>query len=133
MEITLRSWQKDAYQSFENNNFNGILKVGTGKGKTIFAIYCIKEFLRINPLFRTCIIVPTINLMFQWKNELIKFMDIEPKEISLFYGREKSVSGKIVIFVVNSAINSSNLQKAHLLKKFDFMIADECHHYGSKP
>ena len=131
MEITLRSWQKDAYQSFENNNFNGILKVGTGKGKTIFAIYCIKEFLRINPLFRTCIIVPTINLMFQWKNELIKFMGIEPKEISLFYGREKSVSGKIVIFVVNSAINSSNLQKAHLLKKFDFMIADECHHYGS--
>lgn len=131
MEIKLREWQEDAYKVFKKNNYNGILKVGTGKGKTVFAIHCINEFMNENPNYRTCIIVPTINLMFQWKKELLKFLDIEEDEVSLFYGQEKSISGKIVIYVVNSAVNDANLKKAHLLNPFDFMIADECHHYGS--
>ncbi|MBW6452122.1 MAG: DEAD/DEAH box helicase family protein [DPANN group archaeon] len=76
MGIILREWQNDAYKIFKNNNYNGILKVGTGKGKTVFAIYCIKQFMKDNPDYRTCIIVPTINLMFQWKAELLKFLDL---------------------------------------------------------
>lgn len=131
MEIILREWQKDAYEAFKKNGYNGILKVGTGKGKTVFAIYCIKQFMDENPDSRTCIIVPTINLMFQWRKELLKFLDLEEDEVSLFYGQEKDISGKIVIYVVNSAVNHANLKKAHLLKPFDFMVADECHHYGS--
>ena len=131
MEIKLREWQKDAYEVFKKNNYNGILKVGTGKGKTVFAIYCIKQFMNENPDSRTSIIVPTINLMFQWKKELLKFLDLKEDEVSLFYGLEKDTSGKIVIYVVNSAVNDANLKKAHLLRPFDFMVADECHHYGS--
>lgn len=131
MAIELRDWQKEAYKSFINNNYRGILKVGTGKGKTVFAIYCIQKFLEKDPDFRTCIIVPTINLMKQWKREILKFLDIEASDVSLFYGNEKDSSGKIVIFVVNSAVIDTNLKKIHLLKPFDFMIADECHHYGS--
>ncbi len=131
MEIKLSGRQEEAYEAFKKNNYNGILKVGTGKGKTIFAIYCIKEFLRENNEFRTCVIVPTINLMFQWKKELVKFLEIEEDQISFFYGQEKDSTGKIVIYVVNSAVNDGNLRKTHLLKPFDFMIADECHHYGA--
>lgn len=131
MKIELRDWQKDAFIEFKRSNYKGILKVGTGKGKTIFAIYCIKQFLRENGDFRTCVIVPTINLMFQWKKELLKFLELEEDQISLYYGQEKHAEGKVVIFVVNSAVKDSNLLKAHSLKPFDFMVADECHHYGS--
>jgi superfamily II DNA or RNA helicase len=131
MEITLRSWQKEAYSAFKKSNFNGILKVGTGKGKTVFGIYCIQEFLKTNPQHKTCIIVPTINLLHQWKNELIKFMGVSEKDIGLFYGGKKDNSKKIVIYVVNSAVNDSNILNHHNKEPYDLMIADECHHYGA--
>ena len=75
MGIRFRDWQEEAYDEFKKYNFKGIIKVGTGKGKTVFAIYCIQKFLKENSDFRTCIIVPTINLMFQWKKEIINFLN----------------------------------------------------------
>lgn len=127
MEITLRDWQKRAYDVFKENQFKGILKVGTGKGKTVFAIHCIKEFMSEKEGFRTCVIVPTINLMFQWRKELLKFLD--DTKITLFYGQEKDDSGDVVIYVVNSA--ATHLEESHASKPFDFLVADECHHYGA--
>jgi len=130
MNISLRLWQEEAYEDFQNNNYKGILKVGTGKGKTVFGIYCIKKFMEDNPDFKTCIVVPTINLMFQWRDELSKFLDINQNDIDLFYGKEKNLSKNIVIFVVNSFVN--NISKINSTgESFDFMIADECHHYGA--
>lgn len=131
MEINLRQWQREAYEVFERNNHKGILKVGTGKGKTVFGIYCIKKLREKKPNSRICIIVPTINLMFQWRSQLIKILDWKQEDISLFYGLKKETSGQVVIFVVNSAVSDDNLRNINDSKVFDFMIADECHHYGS--
>lgn len=131
MRIKLRDWQEEAYQKFEKNNFRGILEVGTGKGKTIFAIYCIQKFIEENENFRTCIVVPTINLMKQWKREIIKFLEIPDSEIGLFYGQKKEESKKITITVINSAVKNNSLEKIHSKNPFDLLITDECHHYGS--
>ena len=129
--MILRDWQKDAYESFSNAGFNGVLKVGTGKGKTVFALYCISEFLKKNPGFRTAIVVPTVNLMHQWREAVLKFLRVDERDVTLFYGKEKDSSGRIVIYVVNSAVNGRGLGRSHLTVPFDFMIADECHRYGS--
>ena len=127
MKIDLREWQNEAYEAFKKNNFNGILKVGTGKGKTVFAIYCINQ-LQPN---RTCIIVPTINLMFQWQEAILKFSNFNEEDIGLYYGKEKDYNKPITIFIVNSAVKEDAIKKIHEAKPFQFMIADECHHYGS--
>jgi len=131
MTIELRNWQKDAFKRFSDNAYKGILKVGTGKGKTVFAIYCIQELMKENKIAKTAIIVPTINLMHQWRKELIKFLDIDEKSISLYYGQKKETKGSIVIYVVNSAVKNDSMYKTHVRKHFSFIIADECHHYGA--
>lgn len=130
MEIELRPWQEDAYAHFKQNGHRGIVAVATGKGKTVFGIHCILKLSEENNALRTCIIVPTINLMFQWRDKIIEFLGISESDIGLYYGKKRENEGKkIVIFVINSFVK--NLALIKISTPFDFMIADECHHYGS--
>ena len=112
-EIILRDWQKHAFEKFHKGDYNGVLHVATGKGKTIFGIHCIKELMKENLNLRTAIIVPTINLLKQWEKELNKFLNIDIGDIGLFYGKEKSHGSKITIFVINSAIKEEGIKKEH--------------------
>ena len=73
--ITLRRWQKEALLEWKKTN-NGIVKVVTAAGKTIFAIECIKDAIKKNDL-NVLILVPTINLVNQWKEELYEFLEID--------------------------------------------------------
>ncbi|MDD4352911.1 MAG: DEAD/DEAH box helicase [Candidatus Nanoarchaeia archaeon] len=129
--INLLPWQKEAFDNLKLNNFNGILKVGTGKGKTVFAIYIMNYLNKIIDNFKVCIIVPTINLMNQWQDELIKLSDFKKEDIGFYYGSMKDTNKKIMIFVVNSASINDNLKELHKNNPFNFLVADECHHYGA--
>ncbi len=128
MSLGLRQWQIEAYEKFIENDCQGVIKVATGKGKTRFAIHCIQELKKIHENLRTCIVVPTIDLMYQWRRELVS-QGVYFHEIGFYYGEEKQADRNIVIFVQNSA--STYLNDVHFSNCFDFMIADECHHYGT--
>lgn len=128
MSLELRQWQIEAYEKFIENDCRGIIKVATGKGKTRFAIHCIQELKKIQENLRTCIVVPTIDLMYQWRRELVS-QGVDFHEIGFYYGEEKQTDRNIVIFVQNSA--STYLNDVHFFNSFNFMIADECHHYGT--
>lgn len=128
MSLELRQWQIEAYGKFIENDCRGIIKVATGKGKTRFAIHCIQELKKIHENLRTCIVVPTIDLMYQWRKELVS-QEVDFYEIGFYYGEEKQADRNIVIFVQNSA--STYLNDVHFFNSFDLMIADECHHYGT--
>ena len=112
--IKLRPYQKEAVKRWLLQR-KGIIVLPTGSGKTIVAIKIIEE---INA--STFIVVPTLNLVSQWKEKLEKAFGIE---IGEYTGQKKDLKS-ITVSTYNSAyINAENLGN-----KFMLLIFDEVHH-----
>ena len=91
-----RKWQEITLDRVKASNYNALVQAPTAAGKTVFAMM-VAQILRIKkPGLRTVIIVPTINLLKQWKKELANFFDIEQSEIGEFYGPKKDSSKNVV-------------------------------------
>ena len=139
LSIELYRWQKEAKQLWWENGGRGIVKVITGAGKTIFALSLISDLFNSIAYkdggLKTIIVVPTSVLLDQWLIEVIEKLHVSRERIGVFYGKEKDdLKGKdIIIYVVNSA---RKYLKTHFEQYFRgndiFLIADECHRYGSK-
>jgi len=128
-----RKWQEITLDRVKASNYNALVQAPTAAGKTVFAMM-VAQILRIKkPGLRTVIIVPTINLLKQWKKELANFFDIEQSEIGEFYGPKKdsSKNKEFMIYVINSAAKNNNLHENHKINPFDFVIIDEVHHAGA--
>ena len=138
LSVELYRWQKEAKKLWWENGGRGIVKVVTGAGKTIFALSLISDLFNSEAYkdggLRIIIIVPTTVLLDQWLIETMDKLHIPRKNIGVFYGKEKeNVEDKnILIYVINSA-------RRHLKEHYEnfrhddlFLIADECHRYGSK-
>ncbi|MBU1030359.1 MAG: DEAD/DEAH box helicase [Nanoarchaeota archaeon] len=122
--MELYEWQKEAYEELKKHDFKGVVKVASGKGKTVLAIRIIKDVLEEDKNNKALVVVPTINLMYQWRNEIKKFL---PNISSSFYfGGKKDLSGRIVLSVINTA------SKLEFNTPFTIKILDEIHHYGSE-
>lgn len=97
------------------NAKNGILKSGTGSGKTAMGLF---TATKINiPIL---IVIDTFELMNQWK-----------REINFFLGIKKSDIGQIgdgieVIRPITVALYQTLKKRLDLLDKFGFLIIDEC-------
>ena len=74
------------------NNFNGIISVVTGGGKTIFGIFCISYLFENNLIDSVIVIVPTKTLQDQWAANFISSSDIKIDEISFNNKRLKKVN-----------------------------------------
>lgn len=116
LEDFLRPWQKEAYSNWMKNGEVGIFLSSTGSGKSMAAMYCIQE-KNVN----TLIVVPTIALMNQWKEELVKNLD--KTEIGQF-GDGVINKRPISVAVINSI-------RERDLSYFEMIILDEIHKYGS--
>lgn len=114
---TLYDWQKDAFQEWNKDKKN-IVQAPTGVGKTLFAMYCIQQVRQ-----STIIIVPTIVLMRQWKQEILEHLDVKEENVGLYYGEKKELK-PITIAVINSVREED-------LSKFGMVVCDEIHRYAS--
>ncbi len=114
----LRLWQIEAYKKWEKNNCKGIYTSCTGSGKSLAAMYCIQE-----KNVSTLIVVPTIALMNQWKEELSNNLDIDISEIGQF-GDGLKEQKNISVGVINSVRDLD-------LSFFKMIVLDEAHRYGS--
>lgn len=139
LDLELYRWQKEAKQKWWENNGKGIVKVVTGAGKTILALAIISDLYNLeaykNNGLRTIIIVPTMVLLDQWLFSLIDKLHVPRNQIAVYYGKEKDPvqNRKIIIYVINSARDYlAKHVKTHFPKEDTFLIADECHRYGSK-
>lgn len=139
LSTELYRWQKEAKKAWWENNGKGIVKVVTGAGKTVFALSLISDLYKSTAYkdggLKTIIIVPTSALLDQWLISLMDKLNIPRKKIALFYGHEKeSLSDPIVLlYIVNSAREYiSEHFKNYFSDSDTFLIADECHRYGSK-
>jgi len=80
------------------------------------------------------IVVPKTFLLYQWHAVLREELEIPRENIGFFSGTHKSKTDKqIMLYVINSA---RDVLARHIIEVLQsgcdvFLIADECHHYGS--
>ena len=124
--MKLREWQAKAFPLWWAKK-RGIVKVVTGGGKTVFAIYCLAKYLEENKDHSIFIVVPSIALLDQWYEGLQK--DFNEKNIALNGGGEHLEHlSRINISTIDSVKN--------IIEQFDasktLLIVDECHKIGTE-
>lgn len=129
-EFSPHEWQSRCLDIWLTEK-RGTVKVATGGGKTLFALLAAQTLQnRHDHDLRMVVIVPTIPLMYQWRDEL-RNSNIPNSQIALMGGGEGpgSFHGvRILIAVLNSArkklpaLITDREWRQHLL-----LVVDECH------
>jgi superfamily II DNA or RNA helicase len=129
-------WQLEAMDAWKKAGRNGVLKVVTGAGKTVFALQAIEDAFHSDPDLRVSVVVPTIVLLHQWYQELVEYSNISMDLIGRHGGGHTDTFGdgkRLMIWVINSA---SRLLDGDVRKAGGggghFLVVDECHRSGSK-
>lgn len=99
----------------------GIFRVGTGGGKSLIISYICDNLFKNNLCKRFLIIVPNLNLITQFKNDMIDY-GFDADRIGEVWAGTKEWDKEIVI----STWQSLNKYEDKLLL-FDSFICDECH------
>ena len=118
--VELRPYQKKAIEWLKKNRFRGVIVLPTGAGKSLVAIYAIYLLKK-----KTLIVVPTIELMHQWKNKIRSVLRIGENDICFWGGGYRALRD-ITIATYQSACKRDFLLKA--MDKFGLVIFDEVHH-----
>ncbi|MDQ1281046.1 MAG: hypothetical protein QG670_2310 [Thermoproteota archaeon] len=114
-QIKLRSYQEEALKAWLDAGKRGVIVLPTGAGKTFVAIKAI-EILNLP----TIIIVPTIDLVDQWRKHLIKQFNID---IGALGGGEESIEALTI-----STYDSATIRADQIGNKFMLIVFDEVHH-----
>jgi len=120
---SLRPWQIDALDRWQQARFRGIVSVVTGGGKTVFALACVA---RLKPI-STLIVVPTTALLDQWWEEVASYFNLKLDEINIITGKKRLKLGAINIAVLNTA--SALVEQSN--PELGLLIVDECHKAAS--
>ena len=116
--VQLRSYQKKALDKWSHAGFRGVLVLPTAAGKTYIALKAI-SLLKA----QTLIVVPTLDLIDQWRKRVKDCLGIEAGAVG---GGENTVS-----MVTVSTYESAYLQAEALGNRFMFIVFDEVHHLAS--
>jgi len=117
----LRPYQLESFKAWEDNNYRGVIVLPTGAGKTLLGLYAIHK-LRLKSL----IVVPTIDLLRQWKEKIMEGLNIPEDMIGIFGGGKKEIEPVTIITYDSASTNVHNLADKHGL-----LIFDETHHLPS--
>ncbi len=118
--IKLRDYQEEAIKLLKENNYRGIIVLPTGAGKSYIGIKLL-ETLEV----KTLIIVPTIDLLNQWKRKIIAELGLGEELIGIYGGDQREIR-EITIATYQSASKTEFLQKN--MTEFSLLILDEVHH-----
>jgi len=118
----LRPFQNEAVRAVLSRDF-GVLSSPTGSGKTVMALYVIAE--RRQPAL---VIVHTKELLYQWRDRAVTFLDLQEDEIGLVGDGKKTIGPRLTIGIVNSIYKIANEIREHV----GFLLTDECHRCPSR-
>ena len=112
-----RPYQDDALTAWIAEGSAGVVILPTGAGKTFVAAMAIAE-----TKLWTLAIVPTLDLLQQWRTALSSALSMNIDDIGIFGGGAKDLK-PITIITYDSAV-----LYPHDLRRFGLLIFDECHH-----
>lgn len=137
-----RPYQQKAYENWMQNGRKGLFAMATGTGKTLTSLNCLLNQYKENDTYKAVVIVPTIALVNQWKEECGKFnfnnvvtvssKSKWPKNISFLNSASNFINVSFVIIVTYASFYRKKFQ-SHFksLPKETLLIADEAHNLGS--
>ena len=120
---TLRKDQKAAVRAMLRYEV-GVLCAPTAFGKTITAAALI-ALRKVS----TMVLVHRTQLMRQWQERLLSFLDVSKDGLGLMGGGKKKLTGNIDIAVMQALSRRDDL--AELLNGYGQIIVDECHHVSA--
>ncbi|MFB6107325.1 MAG: DEAD/DEAH box helicase, partial [Haloplanus sp.] len=115
----LRAYQREALAAWRDADRRGVIELPTGSGKTVVAIGAMAEL--DTP---TLVVVPTVDLLHQWRRELETEFDVPVGQLG---GGEQRVEALTV-----STYDSAYLRADELGDRFGFVVFDEAHHLGGE-
>lgn len=138
-----REYQKQAYQNWVDNDYKGLFAMATGTGKTLTSLNCLLNLYKEHNSYKAIIIVPTIALVNQWKEECEKFnfkniitvnsKEKWPQNISFLNSASNFIDVSFVIIITYASFYRKKFQN-HFenLPNDTLLIADEAHNLGSR-
>jgi superfamily II DNA or RNA helicase len=118
-QLDPRPYQQEAIAAWTAHRRRGVVVLPTGAGKTLVAEMAIANVGR-----STLVVVPTIDLMNQWYDELLESFDAE---IGLIGGGYFE-TGAIIVTTYSSAFRFME----RMGNRFGLLVFDECHHLPSR-
>ena len=118
-DYELRAYQREALAAWEDADRRGVLELPTGSGKTVIGIEAIETLQTA-----TIVVVPTIDLLEQWRRELESEFDVPVGQLG---GGEQRVEALTV-----STYDSAYLRADELGDRFGLAVFDEVHHLGGE-
>lgn len=140
-----RPYQEEAFEAWVNNGKTGIFAMATGTGKTVTSLNCALHEYNNDGYYNLLILVPSLDLVEQWKGELSSFnfsKILTVSSLNSTWRREileliqKIKRGKLVNFAIVSTYDSFVIKDFQLLlpvlSTSMILIADEAHNIGGK-
>jgi len=115
----LRDYQREALDAWRENRTRGVLELPTGSGKTVIGVKAIESVGR-----SALVVVPTIDLLVQWREELETEFDVPVGQLG---GGEQVVENLTV-----ATYDSAYLRADELGDRFRLLVLDEVHHLGGE-
>lgn len=112
-----RPYQRDALRNWLTNNGRGVVVLPTGAGKTVVAFMALEQV----PV-RTLVVVPTIDLLQQWRTGLVDKAGVPEDQVGVVGGGERTPRAITVMTYDSAAMPRRDLSSYGLL------IVDEVHH-----
>jgi superfamily II DNA or RNA helicase len=115
----LRDYQREALDAWEDADRRGTLELPTGSGKTVIGLKVIERLGT-----PTLVVVPTIDLLVQWREELQSEFGTDVGQL----GGGTQEIGTLTVATYDSAM----IRAEDLGDRFGFVVFDEVHHLGGE-
>jgi superfamily II DNA or RNA helicase len=112
-----RPYQREALRNWLGNGGRGVVVLPTGAGKTVVAFMALEQV----PV-RTLVVVPTIDLLRQWRAGLIEKAGVPAEQVGVVGGGERAPRAITVMTYDSAAMPRRSLADYGLL------VVDEVHH-----
>src|SRR6266567_2659213 len=117
LSIEPRPYQEDALTAWLAEESAGVVVLPTGAGKTFVAAMAIAK----TGLW-TLAVVPTLDLLQQWRAALASTLSLSADDIGIFGGGNKELQPITIITYDSAGLSPREL------RRFGLLIFDECHH-----
>ena len=112
-----RPYQREAIERWERAGRRGVVVLPTGAGKTLVALLAIDAVRQ-----HTLVVVPTLDLLEQWRRTLIEQLGAPAEHVASFGGGRQDIGPLTVMTYDSAAIHTRELNS------FGLLVFDEVHH-----